>query len=75
MALVFCDFRRTTIAGVFIARFPPVRVEVVVIEKLSTALLDIEKWGAKIFAVSESFVYRFAANWTLSKLARCLENL
>jgi hypothetical protein len=37
---------------------------------LKTALLVVEKWNARISAVFESFVYRIAANWTLSKLAR-----
>lgn len=31
-------------------------------DRVSIALLRIEKWSAKIFAVFESFVYRFAAN-------------
>ncbi len=33
-------------------------------------LLVVKKPNSKIFAVFESFVYRIAANWTLSKLAR-----
>jgi hypothetical protein len=37
---------------------------------LNIALLVLEKCGAKIFAVFESFVYRIAANWPLSKLAQ-----
>ncbi|MGO9374567.1 MAG: hypothetical protein ACLQBD_21060 [Syntrophobacteraceae bacterium] len=36
----------------------------------SHTLLILEKWSVKIFAIFESFVYRIAADWTLSKLAR-----
>ena len=39
----------------------------------SIARLRLEKWGAKMFALFESFVYRNAAHWTLSKLARSAE--
>ena len=39
---------------------------------VNSSLLAPEKWDAKIFAVFKSFVYRIAADWTLSKLVRCL---
>ena len=42
-------------------------------EKVNTALPVVEKWNAKIFAVFESFVYRIAATWTLSTLARSVD--
>jgi hypothetical protein len=44
-------------------------------EKLSIFLLRLKKWGAKIFVVFESFVYRIAAKWSLSQLARRAEVL
>jgi hypothetical protein len=37
---------------------------------LNIAFLVLEKYGAKIFAVFESFVYRIAANWRFSKLSQ-----
>jgi hypothetical protein len=33
----------------------------------------LEKWGAKIFAIFESFVYRITPNWTLPRLARMIK--
>jgi hypothetical protein len=38
--------------------------------KFNLPLLILEKCGAKIFAIFESFVHRIAGDWTLSKLAR-----
>ena len=43
------------------------------IHVFSTARLRLEKWGAEMFALFESFVYRNAAHRTLSKLARKVE--
>jgi hypothetical protein len=37
---------------------------------LLRTLLRLEKQGAKIFAVSESIIYRIAANWTLFKIGK-----
>ena len=45
-----------------------------IIETVNTTLLRLEKWGAKILAVFESFVYRDAANPTLLKLASQVKN-
>jgi hypothetical protein len=42
---------------------------------VNSSLLAPEKWDAKIFAVFKSFVYRVAANRTLSKFARQVEYL
>jgi hypothetical protein len=39
-------------------------------KKVSISLLVLEKWGAKIFAVFESFVYRIVANSTFSNSSK-----
>jgi hypothetical protein len=44
------------------------------LKKLLQLSLLLRNEGAKILAVFESFVYRIAADWALSKLASKVEN-